>query len=431
VAERMHSVDAAWLRMDRPGNAADIVALFTFDEPLPFRRLSAVVEDRLLAVERFRQRIVPCATGGAAWEADPGFHLRHHLRRARLGRPGQGALRDFVGRVATEPLAPDRAPWQLWGLDGVGRGSAVVAKLHHCIGDGLALVSLLLSLTEPAGGESGPLRFPALPFPDLSARALGEALRDWRRTRALASQGAAAAAALARMVLLPRAPDGPLLRPASGRRRVAWSRPLPLGPLREAARARGATVNDLLLAALAGGLRGHLQSRGARVDGLVLRALVPVNLRDETQAALGNRFGLVFVELPVGLSTPAGRLEAVRARMKQLKAAPDAAVTYGVLWALGRLPAAAEGLVSEFFSSKASLVVTNVPGPDAPLALGGREIGSLMFWVPHPSLLGLGVSLLSYAGAMRVGVRADESVMRDPGDLVRRAEAEVALLRRG
>jgi diacylglycerol O-acyltransferase len=233
------------------------------------------------------------------------------------------------------------------------------------------------------------------------------------------------AGSLARMVALPRAPPTPLARPLSGLRRVAWSAPLPLLALRQAARARDATVNDLVTAALAGALRGHLAAAGTEVEGLVLRALVPVNLEAPAERSRGNRFGLVFVELPVGLATPAERLDAVRREMRALKAAPDAAVTYGILSALGHLPPAAEAAVNAFFAGKAALAVTNVPGPDARLALAGSRIGSVMFWVPHPSLLGLGVSVLSYAGELRLGVRADAAVMRDPADLVDRAEREL------
>jgi diacylglycerol O-acyltransferase len=425
MAQRMGSVDAAWLQMDRPENAADIVALLTFDEPMPFARLTEVVEERLLPQERFRQRVSARALGGAAWEADPRFDLGNHLERASVG-DGPGALQDFVGRVATDSLHPDRPLWRIWAVEGFGPGSALVAKLHHCIGDGQALLSVLLSLADGFEG-GGRLAFPAAPVPDFSREALAAALRDWGRARTMARQGLGMAASLARMVALPRATATSLDRPLSGRRRVAWSRGMPLAPVRAAARARGATANDLLTAALSGALRGQLAAEGTEVEGLRLRALVPVNLKVRS-GRLGNGFGLVFVELPVGLPTPAERLEAVRQQMQALKAAPDAAVTYGILSALGRLPIAAEAAINRFFAGKASLVVTNVPGPGEALALAERRIGSLMFWVPHPSLLGLGVSIMTYAGEVRVGARADVAVMADPGDLIRRTESEVEAL---
>jgi diacylglycerol O-acyltransferase len=221
------------------------------------------------------------------------------------------------------------------------------------------------------------------------------------------------------MALLPPDPRTCLSRTLSGTRRVAFSRPLPLADLRDRARRLGATVNELLIAAVAGALREVLVAAGdAPAD---VRALVPVNLRDRLPDAgtpLGNRFGLVFLQLPVGAADAAERLALVRARTAELKRSADAVVTWAVLAAVGHLPAL-EQLVIEFFARKASLVVTNVPGPRAPLHLAGREIGQIMFNVPHPGTLGLGVSVLSYAGGVTIGARADAAPMPDPGALVR------------
>jgi diacylglycerol O-acyltransferase len=262
--------------------------------------------------------------------------------------------------------------------------------------------------------------------------ALWRAVGDPRRARDLAARATAFARSIAGMAALSPAPRTALSRPLSGLRRTAWSPALPLSAVRDAARRLGATVNDVLVAALAGALRGHLRDAGEDVDGLDLRALVPVNLRDRMPAdlggALGNRFGLVFLDLPVRAEGALTRLEAVRARMAELKRTPDAVVTYAVLAALGHLPPRLEHLVTEFFSRKAALVLTNVPGPRRALHLAGHEIRRMAFCVPHPAALGLGLSILSYAGEVRVGARADVAVMADPGDLVRRIPAEVEAL---
>ena len=191
------------------------------------------------------------------------------------------------------------------------------------------------------------------------------------------------------------------------------------------------TVNDLLTAALAGALREELLAAGDRVD-TDIRALVPVNLRPQLPEALagamGNCFGLVFLELPISAATPADRLAVIRARTEALKRTPDAVVTYAVLDAIGHLPGPVEFFVTEFFSRKASLVVTNVPGPRERLHVAGHELDRMMFNVPHPAALGLGVSILSYAGEVRVGARADMAVMKDPNVFVRRFAGEVAAL---
>jgi diacylglycerol O-acyltransferase len=427
MSQHMRSVDAAWLHMDQPGNAADIVALFRFREALTPEELRRVVEERLLPLPRFRDR-VRTVLGGATWEADDRFDLDNHLERLRLPRSGPLALRAAIDRVTTEPLDPGMPLWRLLSIEGPDGEGALVAKLHHCIGDGFALVSVLLALADAPEGGRPPVSFPAAPLPDLSAAALGHALTSFARAGALAGQGLAMAGALARMIALPADPPTPLARPLSGRRRVAWTRPFPQGVARQAARARDCSVNDLLLAALAGALRAHLAALGSPLDGRSLRALVPVSMRARGPDGLGNGFGLVFVDLPVGEAGREARIEAVRTAAHRLKHSPDAAVTYGVLSGLGLLPGPAERALLSFFAAKASLVVTNVPGPRHALLLGGRQVDDLVFWVPHPSRLGLGVSILSYGGRIRIGVRADVAALADPAGLATRVEEEAAAL---
>ncbi|HET8538702.1 MAG TPA: wax ester/triacylglycerol synthase family O-acyltransferase [Anaeromyxobacter sp.] len=437
MAERMTGVDAAWLHMDRRENTADVVAMMTFESRVAPRTVRRMVEEKLLGHARFRQRVVPEGPlGAASWDEDPTFALGRHLEHRTLPRGGARALQAFTSAVATERLDPAHPLWHVFLVDGFGAGSAIVAKLHHCIADGFALVGLLLSLADELSREEGaPHRVPASrdlrPAGDL-AGALRAAVVDPARALDLAGRGAAFASSLARMALLPPDRATVLRRPLSGRRRTAFSRPLPLGALRVRARELHVTVNDLLVAALAGALRTHLARAGEAVDAFDVRALVPVNLRDRLPAqldgAMGNCFGLVFLELPIRAASPWERLARVRERMEALKRSPDAVVTYAVLDAIGHLPAALEFVVTEFFSRKASLVVTNVPGPRTRLHVAGHEVDRIMFSVPHPATLGLGVSILSYAGEVRVGARADVAVMRDPAAFVAGFGEEVAAL---
>ncbi len=434
MREPMSSVDAAWFRMDRPENAADVVALLSFRRLPALSRVRRLVEERLLTVPRFRQRAVRGSlVGGDAWEDDPSFSLDHHLVRRRLATSDPLALRDLVSEIATEPLDSTRPLWRLYLADGSGSG-AIVAKLGHCMGDGFALVGLLLSLADERGAAPQSRHVLAAsrrlaPWLEPGASLLS-ALADPARALALGGEAAAIAAALARMVALPADPATVLSRPLSGRRRTAWSRGFALPRVRSAARAHGSTVNTVLVAAVAGALRRHLSAAGEPVDELRVRALMPVNLRPsppEASAALGNRFGLAFLDLPIWAPTPAARLEAVRERTTALKARPDAVAAFALLALLGRFPAI-EPWGARFFSRKASLVITNVPGPRRRLHLAGRRIEHAMFWVPHPATLGLGISILSYAGDVRVGVRADVAVVPEPADLVELFELELAAL---
>lgn len=412
--ERLTGLDAAWFRMDRPRNTADVVGMLTFAEPFPEPALEALLAERLLRHRRFRQRV----RGGlvAAWEDDPGFRLSRHLAFQRLP-PGAASLRALLAEVASEPLPAHEPPWRV-RLVHQGTRSALVMKLQHGLGDGFALIGLLLALSDEAGRSALP---PPPPPPALAhAARLGPAARL-----------AGSAAALARMATLPRGPPTRLSRPPTGARAVAWTGPLPLERLREAAHARGARLNDLLVAALAGALRRLLSADGAPVDRLEVRALVPVNLRRELPGAggepgLGNRFGLAYLELPVRERAAEARLRAVHHRMAALKASLDPVVTAGVLSGLGRCPAAVERLVVDHFGRRASLVLSAVRGPPARLHLGGHRIEGALFCVPHPATLGLGVSVLSYAGAVRLAVRADRAVLDRPARLVGAFEEELS-----
>lgn len=422
--ESMRRVDTAWLRMDRPGNAADIVALLGLAEPLAWTALRSLVEERLLSLRRFCQRVHDPGAGPPAWEDDPGFALDHHLDRLDLAA-GEGALREHLGRLATEPLEPGRPLWRMQLLR-LGRGrSALAVKLHHCLGDGRALVKVLLGLAD--AGAAPPPSVPAPAFRVLSlARepiaALFQALAEPARAAALAGEAVAFGASLARLALLPPDRTPGLVHGLTGVRRLAWTPAVPLAGAIEAARRAGATPNELVLAAIAGGLRRVLRAAAAAPGGGPEgepRALVPVDARTPGDAALGNAFGLVFLALPTAEATAARRLAAVRARFARIRESPDAAVTLALLAGFGLLPRPLEHLGTSFFSRKASLVVTNVRGPTTPVRLGGAEVDRLLFWVPHPATLGLGVSILSYAGTIRVGVRADTGVLPDPNALAR------------
>lgn len=409
----LSGVDAAWLEMDRAVNTADVVAVLRLDGRLGLARLLRTLEARLLLPHpRFRQRVVRGPLHQPAWEDDRGFRLARHVTLRRLD-DAPNALDAFVSRVATEPLAPDRPPWRVHLLH-AGRDSAIVAKLHHCLADGFALVAVLLSLVD---GAPAPRPRPA------------RGGRDARRPAALLAAPAAALAALGRVVALPPDARTPLRAPLTGERRVACSRPIPLAAVRAASRARGVTPNELLSAALAGALRRWLREAGGADPAADVRALVPVNLRPRgDEASLGNAFGLVFLDLPVAEPSEAARVARVHERMRALKAGPEALVTHAVLGLLGRLPVAVEQAAAAFFTTKASLVLTNVPGPRRPLRLAGHRIARLMFWVPHPASLGLGVSILSYAGDVVVGVRADRAVVPEPAALVAHLEAELRAL---
>jgi WS/DGAT/MGAT family acyltransferase len=453
--ERMSSVDTAWLRMDRPSNLMMIVGIDVFERPVDFARLRQVVRSRLLAFDRFRQRVEHDGAGAAWWVEDDRFDLDAHLVRHRLDGDDDAALQAFVGELASTPLDPDRPLWQFHLVSGYRGTDALVIRIHHCIADGIALVRVMLHLTDADGGRGSP----AAPAPAHAAdRRHGDEHEDaalvsnpWRpflqpitdgAVRAIEATGAAVGDALhlaqepeklldwaqvaprvatdaARIALMTADSPTSLKGRPGVAKGVAWNEPLPLEDVKAVCRALRASVNDVLLSCVAGALRTYLRDRGERTAGCEIRAMVPVNLRPlDEPIGLGNRFGLVPLELPVGIANPLARLQEVRRRMDALKGGYQAVLAYVLLEVVGRTPRAVQDPVLGYLAAKCTAVMTNVPGPREPLSLAGRRLSRLLFWVPQSGDIGLGVSILSYAGGVQFGVIGDRRLCPDPQALI-------------
>ena len=437
TSERMSPVDTAWLHMDEPANPADIVSLMTFDDRLSYDAVKRVIEERLLKFDRFKQRVTE-TDGHPTWEDDPEFHIERHVMRYELDAPlTSDTLSRVVTDLANEELSRDRPLWAMHLIDGTDGGSAIVSRLHHCIADGFALAHAMLTLTDRADGtpmsetlqpaEQGEHE----PLLNVLVHEAAEVARHPGHALDLAKQGAALARSLGHLLFVPFDRRTILKKKLSGRRRMAWSSTLGLDTIKAIGRSRGATVNDVLLSTMTGALRRFLAEAGEPVDEFTIRAIIPVNLRpvhsiEEMDDSMGNRFGLVFLDLPVNEKTTESRFRGLKQRMDAMKGTPEAFVAFGILNALGHTSATIEHIVNEVFGRKASLVVTNVPGPREPLYIDGVRLRDIMSWVPHPARLGLGLSILSYAGKVIVGVRVDEAVTKNPGRFVELFEEEVS-----
>lgn len=414
--QALSAIDGAWLRMDSETNPMVIHAVLVFGGPIDQARLEATLRERLLPHARFRHRVVPSALplGPPRWELDPHFDLANHLHRTALPAPGADAeLEALVGDLASSPLDHARPLWQIHHVVGYRGGSALVARVHHAVGDGVALVGLLLSLTDEGAG--------------LSPEVVGLVPEKAKGPFAIARQAAEQAMALGRILLLPAEPPSPLRGPLGIRKRMAWSGPLPLESLKRHARARTVKLNDLLLSAVAGALHHYVIAHGGYAR--TFRALVPVYVQGHaTEGDLGNHFGLVFVDLPSEIADPEQRILATKRVMDAVKSAPDALVALTVLSAMGMASEDIERLGIDIFTRKASLLVTNVPGPPVPLHFAGEPLDTLLVWAPVSGNVGLGVSILSYAGSVRLGVSADAGVVPAPREIVALFERELAAL---
>jgi diacylglycerol O-acyltransferase / wax synthase len=415
--ERLSAVDTAWFRMEESKNPVDILGVFVFEGPLDHALFEELVSRRLLRSRRFRQRVEQRRIGRPHWVEDDSLVLSDHLRFHRL-RSGEGraALESAIAVITSAAFDVRRPLWELHVFDGYeGERSVLVARLHHAMGDGYALMALVLAMADESKA-SKPKRGHAR---DPLARRPRHGLRDL-------------AESAAHLVRLPFDPVNHLRGKLSGRRRCAWSVAIPMARITGIGTDMHATVNDVVLTALAGTLRRYLRSRGEAVDALSIRAVIPVNLRSPRTAIdwdrLGNAFGLVYLDLPVHLEDPVERLLALRRSMEELKRSPEAFVSRGLLFALGFVPTRVSRLIDAFFARKASIVATNVPGPKASLTFAGTRVQEAVFFVPHPGRLAVGVSILSYAGTLRVGVRADTAVLDDPAAIVRAFEEELDAL---
>jgi WS/DGAT/MGAT family acyltransferase len=443
--EPMSRVDTAWLRMERATNLMMITGVMMFETPMDIKTLRKVIQQKFLAYPRFRQKAVDAPTG-AFWQDDADFDLEWHVRLTALpGRAGKRELERFTSQMASTPLDQTKPLWQFHLIEKFGGGSALITRIHHCYADGIALVQVMLSLTDVVEDprkkadlakrwlkeEHAPVakRVGVIDrYVKMGGMVLERGLdiyRDPTLAAVLANEGMEIAREVGQALALTDDPPTVLKGRLGVSKRVAWAEPMDLAEVKSVSRALGCTVNDILMASASGALRSYLLERGEQLDGLTIRATVPVNLRPlEHAKQLGNHFGLVFLELPVGEANPMRRLERIAACMRVLRKSRQAVATFGALAALGMAPPALQSIALEMFSRKASAVATNVPGPQMPLYMGGSKVTDMMFWVPQNGSIGLGISILSYNGRVHFGLIADAKLMPDPDSVIRRFRPE-------
>ena len=439
--ERMSAVDTAWLRMDRPTNLMMIVGVMVFKQRMDVKRLRNTVEARLVGrYRRFRQCAVE-EVAGAWWQDDPDFDIDAHLRRRALpAGAGNKELQKLAGELAVQPLNPGKPLWRFDLIEDYEGGSAMVVRIHHSIADGIALVGVILSLTDLS--PHAPAQKQVTPEPeeadadevpagllDTLAETLASALdagadlgskaydlaSDRDRLSTYGRHGIGLLTELAKLLAMP--PDSPtsLKGKTSTVKRVAWSDPIPLGEVKALGKALGCSVNDILLSAVAGALRAYFLQKGETVNGVEVRAMIPVNLRTaRDEGTLGNRFGLGTLSLPLHESNPFARLFMVRGRMNELKGSYQPPLTLGILAAVGVAPKIIQQQFLDILAAKASTVMTNVPGPKQPLYLAGSCLEQCMFWVPQSGDIGIGVSILSYNDNVQFSLITDRHFVPDP-----------------
>ena len=442
--DRLSAIDASFLHQEGPDSHMHVGALVTLEGPPPaMEDFLDSLRGRLHLVPRYRQKLAfpPASSARPLWVDDPDFNLEYHVRHTALPSPGSDEqLRNLVSRIFSQQLDRSKPLWELWLVEGMADGSwALITKTHHALIDGVSgvdLATVMFDITpvprevehpdrpwqphrEPATVDlvAGGLRGLVKTGAELVERAAGSVTRP-QRSLAVAREAVEGLGEVAWAALNP-APSVPLNVPIGPHRRFVGVRGR-LEDFKLVKDAFGCTVNDVVLTAVTGALRAWLQSRGVRTEGLELRALVPVSLRQEHEHhQLGNRIAAMRGPLPVYIADPVERLRAVKAGMDGLKESKQALGAEVLASMQNFAPPTILGVASRLnFSTRLfNLIVTNVPGPQFPLYVLGREMQSVFPIAFLPKEHGLAIAIISYNGFLNFGLLGDFDALPDLEDL--------------
>ena len=452
--DRLSSVDVSFLTNESSSSHMHVGAIMIFEGPPPsYEDLLEHVESRLHLVPRFRQRLAypPLQAGRPFWIDDPTFNLEYHVRHSALPSPGsEEQLRRMAGRVFSQQLDRTKPLWELWLVQGLTRKRfALVTKTHHALVDGISGVDIatvlfdLKPVPEPAepdddwipSSEPSGTTLLAKGAEDLvnaplrAARRLEQAVERPGAAVRQAGQALEGVGEIGWAFANP-APRVPLNVEIGSHRRYVWVRS-DLAGFKKVKDALGGTVNDVVLAVVAGALRGWLRARGIRTQGLELRAQVPVSIRAEDERGqLGNRLAVMRAPLPIYIEDPVRRLQAVTEAMRGLKQSKQALGAEVISRFNDFAPPTllAQAARINFSTRLFNLVVTNVPGPQVPLYVLGRELEDCFpvgFLPPHQALF---VAIMSYNGGVNFGLLADYDAMGDVDLIADGVEGSIAEL---
>ncbi len=437
--DRLTSIDASFLTNETSNAHMHVGAILIFEGPPPaYDDFLDHVRSRLQLVPRFRQKLAfpPVETGRPFWVDDPNFNLAYHVRHSALPAPGsEEQLRNIAGRLFSQALDRSKPLWELWLVQGLDKNRfALVTKTHHALVDGVSGVDIATVLFDikpvpepiepdrdwvpkppPSSAElaaRGMVELSEAPF-KLARRAARAATHPTRTTHRIAEAGEALAE-VAWNFTNP-APDVPLNTEIGSHRRFAWSR-AELADFKRIKDVFGGTVNDVVLSVVSGALRSWLRSRGIKTEGLELRALVPVSIRAEDERGqLGNRIAAMRGPLPVYIEDPVKRLDAVRRSMDGLKESKQALGAEVISRFNDFAPPTLLAQASRInFSTRLfNLIVTNVPGPQIPLYVLGRELQDVFPVAFLPENHALAIAIMSYHGGIDFGLLGDYDGMED------------------
>jgi diacylglycerol O-acyltransferase / wax synthase len=452
--QRLSALDASFLAVEGPSAHMHVGWAATFTPPADaarpdFDALFRHIAGRLHRAPRYRQRLATDALGLNAplWIDDEEFDPANHIFQSAAER-----LEDLADAVLSEPLHRDRPLWEFWIADRLEDGRiGLVGKAHHCMVDGIAAVELGSLLLDPepliksADDDEAWLPAPAPHALELLARGAWDRTREQlglltsplalardpmklaRAPLALSSAGLRTARALTG-AMLPIAPPSPLNETSSPDRHLATVR-RPLADLRAIRRAHDVTVNDVLLAAVAGALRRYAHRREEHPRDL--KAMVPVNVRSDGAGDLGNRITFMFVELPASIADPLDRLRLVGHATRSRKQSGMPEDADAAMQALSHAPRTVQKAAAHALASPRvyNLVVSNIPGPQIPMFMCGCRLRDAYPVVPLSERHGLSVGMTTIGDHACFGLYADPEMLPDADELARDLDASIDELR--
>jgi diacylglycerol O-acyltransferase / wax synthase len=450
--DRLSAIDASFLHQEGSESHMHVGALVTLEGPPPeMEDFLDSLRGRLHLVPRYRQKLAfpPAGTGRPLWVDDTDFNLEYHVRHTALPKPGSDEqLRNLVARIFSQQLDRSKPLWELWIVEGIEDGSwALITKTHHALIDGISgidLATVLFDVTpvprdvehpdrpwqphrEPASVDlvAGVARSMVRTGLKVAEQMVGSVTRP-AQTLEAAREAVEGVGEVVWATLNP-APATPLNVPIGPHRRFVGVRGR-LADFKLVKDAFGGTVNDVVLASVAGGLRTWLHARGVRTEGMELRALVPVSLRQEHEHhQLGNKIAAMRGPLPVYIGDPVERLRTVSQEMRDLKDSKQALGAEVLAGAQNFAPPTILGVASRLnFSTRLfNLIVTNVPGPQFPLYVLGREMQTVFPIAFLPREHGLAIAIISYNGWLNFGLLGDYDAVPDLEDIGERIEESI------
>jgi WS/DGAT/MGAT family acyltransferase len=430
--------------MHSPTNPMMITVLLRFNGPINYEHLLMTLDDLFKRYRRFRQRVVQPRGifRRPYWEDDPELRLENHIERVALSLPADdAAIQELTNIKMNTALDFSHPLWKVTLADNHSDGSILVVRVHHCIADGISLMQVLLKMTHtladipadktltgtasqgliPADGE--PVVTPTM-LQSIDRGEVPAAVSGAQPAKSVSNPGRKGlyrtpaftdlVAAVIRIVARPADPPTILKGPLGMVKKAVWSEDFNVPEVKKVANIRQATINDVMMAVASGAMRRYMAlHQDNRTHNI--RAFILVNMRGRSyDEELGNKFGLVFLGLPLDKEQPLERLDAIKRGMDSLKASAEYAATYLILNILGLSPAWLEDLAIRILDTKGTVVATNVPGSRRQLYLADAPIESIVAWVPQSGRIGVGLSFISYNNKMVVGLNADAGLIPDP-----------------